>query len=320
MAQCYQRQLLGELCAEFTVFGTTVTDVLAKPDPAERTLHCVEMWAGEGRVAVAAAEQGYSSDTVEIREDPANQDLTTKAGFEYAVGLVLRLAKGGLLMMAPVCSSWVFANVSNTKRSKTNPSGDLTYPPVLAGSVMAEVAVFCMLLANAREVLAMLENPASSLLFSYPPFALPANLLEEMGKGYFVATDACRFSPLPVGQRSKKPTKLFATGATNWIYDLAQKCTCDSHIPLMVVNAAGQRSGGKRLKESQTYSWEFARAIIRAWLATETCPAAVLSLDASFWKDRTTGGASSARSSGEASGQAKRDRADTVWPDWKRRC
>ncbi len=319
--------LLAELCAEFTVCGTTVADVVAKAalDPPCRVLHCVEMWAAAGRVAAAAKDQGYNSATVEIQADPANQDLTSKAGFEYAVGLILQLAKGGLLMMAPVCSSWTFANVSNTKRSKTNPAGDLTYPAVLAGNLMVEVAVFCMLLADVREVFAVVENPCSSLLFCYPPFALAASLLQDSGRGHFVTTDGCCFSPLPVGQRAKKPFKLFATNGTDWMQALAKKCTCGSHIPLMLVNEAGQRSGGKLLKESQTYTWEFAEAILRAWLATQT--SAVLSSGASSWRDRTeVASATSARSSGEesrgASGlsKAKRDATDDACCDWKRRC
>jgi hypothetical protein len=42
-------------------------------------------------------------------------------GFTNAVKLVMRLRPGGLLWMATVCSSFVFANSSNTHRNMNNP-------------------------------------------------------------------------------------------------------------------------------------------------------------------------------------------------------
>ena len=52
--------------------------------------------------------------------------------------------------MAPVCSSFVFANSVNTRRTVDNPTGDETYPPVTMGNIMAQVAVFLMTIAAAR--------------------------------------------------------------------------------------------------------------------------------------------------------------------------
>ena len=55
---------------------------------------------------------------------------------------VMRLKLGGLLWEAVVCSSFVFANSSNTKRSVTNPYGDTEYEQVAKGNMMADIAAF----------------------------------------------------------------------------------------------------------------------------------------------------------------------------------
>jgi hypothetical protein len=52
--------------------------------------------------------------------------------------------------MAPVCSSFVFANSANCRRTVDNPSGDETYAPVSMGNIMAQAAVFLMTIAAAR--------------------------------------------------------------------------------------------------------------------------------------------------------------------------
>ena len=72
----------------------------------------------------------------------------------------MRLKPGGLLWEAVVCSSFVFANSSSTKRSVTNPYGDTEYEQVSKGNMMADIAAFFMALTNSRGVEVCLENPA----------------------------------------------------------------------------------------------------------------------------------------------------------------
>ena len=52
--------------------------------------------------------------------------------------------------MAPVCSSFVFANTSNTKRCAQNFMGDTSYEPVASGNLMADIAGFLMRVAKER--------------------------------------------------------------------------------------------------------------------------------------------------------------------------
>jgi hypothetical protein len=187
------------------------------------------------------------------------------AGFRNALKLVLSIRKGGLLWMAIVCSSFVFANSSNTKRCLANPLGDTMYEPVAEGNLMADIGAFFMSLASSRGVEVCIENPACSMLFKYPPLL---NVLKVLQVSTIV-TDACCFSSKPYGKRFLKPFKLVATGT--WISRMKRSCRCPggAHERLMVVDESGAVSGTHLLKASQAYTKKFAEAVINAWQAGE---------------------------------------------------
>jgi hypothetical protein len=178
---------------------------------------------------------------------------------------VLRLRKGGLLWMAPVCSSFVFANSANTKRTSENVIGDETYEPVLLGNLMARAAAFLMAVAAARGVEAAIENPASSMIFRYPPMHTVLHGLNAR----VALTDCCPFSTIKFGQRFLKQFKIAATGT--WITRMVRKCRCPGglHVQLMSTSPSGAVSGTKALKQSQAYPPKFGQAVIEAWLAGE---------------------------------------------------
>lgn len=252
------------------LWGQTVASVLTDSsfEPSQRDLDAVEMWAGCKAVARAVAAKGEVAETVEIIDDADQQDLTTQGGFHYAVKLVMRVKLGGLLGMAPVCSSWVFANMSNTKRTKENPCGDRSYPQVVSGNLQAKVATFCLLLAHARGLYAFMENPASSMIFRYSPVELAMIYLTRIANGHIVISHACRFSEQPVGKRAKKPFKLFAIGSKpGWLSPLRKLCQCGDagHSLLMVQKTPGKSTGCKAMKDSQHYSDNFGSAIVQAW-------------------------------------------------------
>ena len=252
------------------LWGQTVASVLTDSsfEPSQRDLDAVEMWAGCKAVARAVAAKGEVAETVEIIDDADQQDLTTLGGFHYAVKLVMRVKLGGLLGMAPVCSSWVFANMSNTKRTKENPCGDRSYPQVVSGNLQAKVATFCLLLAHARGLYAFMENPASSMIFRYSPVELAMIYLTRIANGHIVISHACRFSEEPVGKRAKKPFKLFAIGSKpGWLSPLRKLCQCgDAGHNLLMRSVAGKVTGSSAaMKGSQHYSDNFGSAIVQAW-------------------------------------------------------
>ena len=156
--------------------GLTVAAVLDSHEwmHLPRDLDCVEIFAGVGSIAAAAAEKGLRSAAYDKGRIPGvtegTEDITTLQGFRGAIALVLRLAAHGLLWLAPDCSSWGFMNCSRCQRSEDNGYvGDVTYSKVIAGNTMAESTVFLILLAAARQVKAALENPVGSHFFKYGP-------------------------------------------------------------------------------------------------------------------------------------------------------
>ncbi len=98
---------------------------------------------------------------------PGTEDLLTEAGFLSAVRCALSLVEGGLLWLAPVCSSFVYLNSVRTKRTKTNPRGDEAYKPAQASNLHAQVAAFLFALASLRNVMVVLK-PSWQLYLPVP--------------------------------------------------------------------------------------------------------------------------------------------------------
>ena len=86
------------------------------------------------------------------------EDITSLSGFRQALQYVLSLREGGLLMMAPVCSSFVWLNSSRCMRTAENHfAGRVSYEPVHTGNVMGEMAAFLFAVAWAPGVHVVLE-------------------------------------------------------------------------------------------------------------------------------------------------------------------
>ena len=260
---------------EFVLFGFTVANVLADPrfTNQERDLSCVELWSGCKRIATTVSKlHGGSVETMDIEDDPIQQDLSTQAGFEYALNLVMRVTVSGLLTMAPVCSSFGFPNMSHTGRNKHNYSGDESYEPVRQGNAMARVAAFLLLLGQQRLLFVLVENPSGSMFFNYVFFKMVVQyLMDVLCDVFTVVTPHCAFThSIRIGNRAFKPFKLLAIGGkTNWVANIKKRCPCGSagHKLLMPFNKSGKPTGNeKKLKGSQAYSPAFGKAIVREWL------------------------------------------------------
>jgi hypothetical protein len=280
-----------------TLFGWTVTSVLSnhKLVNLTRDLDVVELWCGVGSVVRAALQRGQRAvgfDKIKSEE----QDLTTKDGFEAALILVLRLVIGGLLWEAPVCSSFGFANSSRCKRNELNPYGDTNYGQVRQGNLMADIAMFFMTIAWARNVDVAMENPNSSWLFKLPH-------VESIGRALGCARQSanrCAYCDRPAGAKYWKPYTFMAVswgndaggargarGAGGWIHGVDGKCSCprahDSkgkrlHTELMKSTRNGQGRTGiqDRLTESAAYPERLGEAIVLSWLGeTESARAVV---------------------------------------------
>ena len=233
------------------IFGLIVSSVLDTA-PEQRDLDVVELWSGVEAIVSAAKAAGFTAmpfDKFRIRgvtdtDDPdATEDILLEAGFRRALNLVLRLRPGGLLWMAPVCSSWIFLNLRCTKRTEVGGprfQGNLRYLPVQEGNRMAEMAAFLFLVAVCRGVQAVIENPASSMMFNYEIFA---NACALWPKRFWAVLPHCRYSTAPLGSRYGKKFKLMGSHA--WVQKLACKCQCPGRKHKYLVTR--KKSEAKRL-------------------------------------------------------------------------
>ena len=140
--RCQSPESKNKMQPEPVVFGYTIAFILASPlfTALPRDLDIVEICSGVGAITQAGWDAELNAAPFDkfringitnIIGSPHNEDLTTEPGFLNAVKLVMRLRVGGLLWLAPVCASWVYLNVSRTKRSVENDYwGDTNYPPV----------------------------------------------------------------------------------------------------------------------------------------------------------------------------------------------
>jgi hypothetical protein len=184
------------------------------------------------------------------------------------------LRVGGLLWLAPLCSSWVFYNVSRTKRCKANEyKGDMSYPPVQDGNLMAEACVFLVKLAKARGLHFAIENPKGSYIWLSCFFK---QLLCWSGVACcFVSR--CAFDSEPKGHRIMKVYQVCGSGP--WVKRMETSCPCGDaqhrHLTESWVDATGRkRTKGNRelLQASQVYPAAMAELVIESWLSESRSP------------------------------------------------
>ena len=295
----------AQLCT-ICLFGQfTVSSVLADRQlaPAKRDLDVAELWSGVASTVAAARLLGLSAAPFDKFRlpgvtnvgGPGAEDITTKAGFLKALALVLRLRPGGLLGMAPTCSSFGFGPSSRSKRGKSNWSGDTGRSFVRVGNLEAQIAMFLFCVAVARDVHAWMENPSGSYMFSFlaPTLLLfrrpgqerkrnsrQADAQKKPLKNSFLSTGYCErcayVTEEDVERRENylKRYKFVASGL--WIHRAMKKCNCGKgvrHEALMTADPKDPRkmTGRKEhMRKSASYPAALGSALIAAWRSGAT--------------------------------------------------
>ena len=262
------------------MFGFNLADVLASFADTVCDLDLVEIFSGKESIATAAKQKGLASagfdkarvlGVTDAAFGACSEDICSKAGFQHAVRLVGRLRKGGLLWMAPQCSSWVFYNVSRTKRSRANGfMGDQTYAAVQSGNTIAQACVFLLKLASARGVDFAVENPKGSYIWHSTFFLEWVNWVGI--KRSFI--HRCGYDYAPVGQRILKVYQVVGSGS--WIQKLETTCQCEGadhqHLTISWQDGSGRKrtKGNKELlRQSQTYPPAMGRYVVQCWLQAQ---------------------------------------------------
>ena len=285
--------LQGRLAAFPLVLFSSYTLLQAYEGYFENSDHqdmdVVELWSGVESVVFAARAAGHGghqplraegfdkhrSPGITDHEGPGCEDITCVDGFRHALQLIYRLRTGGLLWMAPTCSSFSFANSCRCKRKAGHEQGDTSYKNVAVGNLEAQVAAFLFALATALGIYAVIENPIASFLFSYiQPF-----LVSQVPVCY-TNTYRCAWDmDTPTGQRMLKGYKFLAAAGNAWVQQLQRSCSCPggikkgNHIPLMNETEDGKSSGNRPvMQQSQAYPRELGKAIVSAWLTARERP------------------------------------------------
>ena len=303
--------------------GLTEADLITTCQLSQRDLDVAEIFSGKGTVAGAARRVGLTAVEFDIKRLPGitdsghpatTEDILTKTGFLRACTLVGRVKEGGLVHFAPVCSSWLWLCLSQTKRQRSSRyGGDLQSKLVQEGNSIADAAAVLFKLAHSRGVSVTLENPARSFMFQYGPLV---DCLAGIPLHYAVCPH-CKFSTAPVGQRFSKKFKFMCNGP--WVGQLRAVCDCQAgHLTLVRTRDAGGRRKvwgiPKLLHASAAYPPKLGEAIIQAWQSRES---ASQETDSSIRRSKVAKSSARSqvpRSGSKVAGGKSRVKASTVRP------
>ncbi|CAK9081172.1 unnamed protein product [Durusdinium trenchii] len=152
--------------------------------------------------------------------------------------------------MAVTIGEWQDGSRGSTKRTKACPLGDDSYQSVRDANMMVARVVCLLVIATARQIWWVLEQPCNSLLESHPLFQRMLRL-----KGFRVKRHSTCM--LYYGGPTRKPTWLYSSIADLAYYadKSAKPQTEDVEMTVKYVDGSGKSrvKGGKDLKQSQAY-------------------------------------------------------------------
>ena len=273
------------------LFGMFTLQSFMDHGNVQRDLDVVELWAGVQSIVIAARGRGFRAEGFDKNRipgttdmpGPKTEDILTHDGFCNAAKLVLRLRPGGLLHLAPVCSSFVGLDTMHTQRSKADFRGDERFWAVEQGNLFAHIAVFLTALAVMREAHASFENPVGSMIWSY--VKMYCSVLDAFERQI---VPRCRYAAGP-GPHFQKKYKFSASG--RWIHKVRASCTCPDgkHRDLVERNDAGDFRATKALKSTQAYPSKLGEAILEAWSGSPGPTTQLIrSIAKAVWRNDTT--------------------------------
>ena len=248
-------------CAEAAPFSAivplwllTLAQELQQQQPAPRDLDVVEFFSGQGNLHRACCEAGLAAVGYDYQRNP-EQNILCMAGLVQAISLLLRLKPRGLAWFAPQCSSWVFLAHSGHGRTSANnyegrapPSAEVT-----AGNSKVCIVSALLLLAAARGVAVVVEQPADSCMFKF------ANLRAAL---QIVHASSVRTWLSAFSESVPCPKPLVLWGTCRWLGALYRNKPTRKFQTEQIYTRGldGRVTGGPLLGSTAAYPLEFGQA------------------------------------------------------------
>ena len=172
-------------------------------------------------------------------------------------------------MMGPPCSSFVWMNLANTKRSQANDfEGDWSSGVVHEGNLHLGIAVFFFAYTLVRGAVPVVENPERSLMWETGAMKTLRAAASAGGTATHEATAfRCAFTA-DAGPCYRKPYKFMSTG--QFITGVHRPCTCtEPHAPMTKTLPDGRcRGDPEALEASAAYPQALGNCVIELWLGS----------------------------------------------------
>ena len=233
----------------------------------KRDLDCVEYFCGQKAITGGMRRAGFRSVGHDYKQDNIDQDFTTARGFITALQWWRRLRRrSGMTWYGTVCSSFIFLNRGTSRRTRAEPRGTRWVGSVEAGNIMVTRTALLICLSFAKRLAFVLEQPSNSVMAWHPSLVWVRQQLRPLHCTWWsVQTYMGLF-----GGCTLKPHVLYSN--ETWIQHVARAHPGSSFQPKKSLcrkytdsSGVARVSGGDDLKDSQTYTKQFGRAIAAAF-------------------------------------------------------
>ena len=230
-----------------------------------RDLTCVEFFSGVGSIWRAFVHGGHQAVGFDYKSSGgvmAGHDLTTQAGFDNALQLLLRIQPGGLAHFAPPCNSWNWLCLYQSGRHSANKwLGHESKEFVAEGNMCANATAFLAHVATLRQVQWTVENPPGSYLWHM--FAARGVFTD----GFSSVAWRCAFRSPNSTEEILKSYRFL--GSHSWTRSLGRQCSCPPSVVHYRTSkdlaGGGRRGDSVVLKASQEYPRLLGTAVFGLW-------------------------------------------------------
>jgi hypothetical protein len=256
----YSDLLVEEICCQLLCASVLVREAAVTWQPSRKLSEFLEFFAGDGNLSSAMERAGVPTKAFDVRyttPDAGMQNLMTSKGLRYAFVSIIFTTKDADVWAGIVCSSWVWVSRGTTKRSNdaTMIWGDEQIPSVRLGNSLATRVVGLCLFTSTTDGRWCVEQPISSLLWLFPPFARLLSFAQAKKTVTYLGA---------FGAQSQKPVVLMHT--SEWVHLLRRPRPLQTFsLQLVQKDTRGKVTGIKAaLKGSQSYPPEFGQVAANA--------------------------------------------------------